>query len=187
MQGEINHRITNNLAIVKRFAEIADKADKKNLPLASLQSRIDAIELLHKNLYQSGKAGVIPLQQYLNGLAEAIQATFVDSDKQINIMIDAPLTIDMQTAEKLGLIINELMTNSFKHAFKEKATGEITVTAKELSKRHFTLRYTDNGAGFARESVSKGYGSKLVEGLARELNAPFDYQAINGVVFSMTI
>ncbi len=106
MQGEINHRITNNLAIVKRFAEIADKADKKNLPLASLQSRIDAIELLHKNLYQSGKAGVIPLQQYLNGLAEAIQATFVDSDKQINIIIDAPLTIDMQTAEKLGLIIN---------------------------------------------------------------------------------
>lgn len=187
LQNEIHHRVKNNLGIIKRFVEVAKQSGRESLSLESLQSRITAIELLHKNLYQTDKAGEILLQTYLEQLVKIISATFYEEDKNIQIRVNAPVTTNMQTAEKLGLIINELVTNSFKYGFKGRTTGEINITASPVKDDKFTLHIEENGIGYNKESVLKGYGSKLIEGIAYELNAVFNMSTTNGVSFNITV
>ncbi len=185
LQNEIHHRVKNNLSIIKRFVEVAEKSGLQSLSLTSLQNRITAIELLHKNLYQTNKSGEISLQYYIEQLAKTIGTAFNEDDKNITINVLAPVIVNIKTAEKIGLIINELITNSFKYGFANKKEGKINITAEEKGNKKFKLSYKENGVGFNKQKIIKGYGSKLIEGIANELDARIEIQTENGINFSM--
>lgn len=187
LQHEIHHRVKNNLGIIKRFVEVAEKSGAQNLSLTSLKNRIAAIELLHKNLYQSVNTGEVSLQTYLEQLVKIVNSVFVENEESIAVNVNAPVKTNMATAEKIGLIINELLTNSFKHGFKNKTTGEINITANKINQEKFTLNYKENGVGYNAQKAVKGYGSKLIEGIANELKAAFEMNTENGVDFNLTV
>lgn len=186
LQNEIHHRIKNNLGIINRLIDIAGKDRTDNTSLSTLKGRIKSIELVHEYLYNSkNKADYIQLQNYLEDLCKAIAETF-EMGKDIKVYIDAKTEINSQVAEKLGLIINELVTNSYKYAFDNRSSGHISITARKQNKKLLELTVVDNGVGF--ENVNKGsYGIKLIKGLSHELNGKFLFNSNNGTKFQLII
>lgn len=186
LQNEIHHRVKNNLAVINRLVDVAGKDSVQNAPLAALKTRIKSIELLHRHLYsEEAKTGNIALQPYFDDLCTAIAATF-ETAKDIRINVTANAEVDSAVAEKLGLIVNELVTNSFKYAFNGKEEGSIDVKATQAASG-LNLVVQDNGAGMPAESPKDSYGMKLIKGLSRELNGTFSFQTHHGTAFQLSV
>jgi two-component sensor histidine kinase len=187
LQNEIHHRVKNNLAVINRLVEVAGKNAADNVPLSALKNRIKSIELLHKHLYSDeAKPGHISLQPYLEDLCMAIAATF-ESSKNIEIKINANENVKDDIAEKLGLIINELVTNSYKYAFEGKAGGAITIVAGKNETNELQLTLQDNGVGFDKDIKKDSYGMKLIRGLSHQLDGKFSFENNNGTRFNLVI
>ncbi len=180
LQNEIHHRVKNNLGVINRLIEVAGKGGANNISLQSLQTRVTAIELLHKRLYNDKVTGNISLQEYLLELTAAIQTMF-ETDKKIDIHVNAPVEVSSKTAEKIGLIINELVTNSYKYAFDEQG-GNINIEANATEAHEYKLTVADNGKGFTT-AKKKSYGMKLIAGLSHELGGNFAFSNNNGTEF----
>jgi two-component sensor histidine kinase len=147
------------------------------------QSRIASMSLVHEMLYKNDDVGLIVLRQYLEQLLAQLEVTY--SKKSTQITVDCgPIELSLDQSIPLGLLINELVTNSYKHAFT--ATSEdqeilirvkTTKTADNKSKRlHIDCR--DNGTGFNTKASSYqgGLGAKLVTSLCEELSAQVIHQ-----------
>ncbi|MEJ7679168.1 MAG: sensor histidine kinase [Segetibacter sp.] len=150
LQNEIHHRVKNNLGVIQRLVDVAGKNAVDDVPLSSLKTRIKSIELLHTHLYnQKAKPGNISLQAYLEDLCLAIATTF-ETGKDIKIEVNASEELNSDIAEKIGLIVNELVTNSYKYAFEGKDEGIINITAQKIEK-NIQIAVEDNGVGFETE------------------------------------
>lgn len=186
LQNEIHHRVKNNLGVINRLVEVAGKNAVDEVPLSSLKSRIKSIELIHTHLYSEGaKPGKIFLQTYLEDLCIAIAAAF-QTGKDISIKIEASEELDSHVAEKLGLIINELVTNSYKYAFEGKDKGAIHITAQKGEKT-IQIAVADNGIGFENAKTKSSYGMKLIKGLSHELDGKFSFTLSEGTRFQLEI
>ena len=186
LQNEIHHRVKNNLGVIQRLVDVAGKNAVDEVPLSSLKTRIKSIELLHTHLYgQKAKPGNISLQAYLEDLCLAIAATF-QTGKDIKIKINASEELDSHIAERLGLIINELVTNSYKYAFEGKDEGIINITAQKEEKI-IQIAVEDNGVGFETEKNKSSYGMKLIKGLSHELNGKYFFSNNGGTRFHLNI
>lgn len=187
LQNEIHHRVKNNLAVISRLVEVAGKNSVDNVPLSALKTRIKSIELLHKHLY-SGEAGVgkIPLQSYFEDLCIAIAGTY-ESLKNIRINVNAPVEVDSHIAERLGLILNELVTNSYKYAFSGDTSGSIAINANRQDENTVQLSVADDGAGFESSKAKSSYGMKLIKGLSHELNGTFRFLNTGGTRFVLEL
>ena len=183
LQNEVHHRVKNNLGVINRLIEVAGKNGADQVSMQSLQTRVMAIELLHKRLYNDKLTGSISLQEYLLELTAAIQSMF-ETDKQISIHVNAPVEVSSKTAEKLGLIVNELVTNSYKYAFDEQLNGSIDIEAAVTDNHEYKLKVADNGKGFGN-TRKNSYGMKLIAGLSHELNGEFAFVNNGGATFDL--
>lgn len=183
LQNEIHHRVKNNLGVIRRLIDVAAKSGNDKISLQSLQNRVTAVELLHKRLYNDKMAGNISLQEYLGELTSAIQNTF-ETDKKIDIAINAPVAISSKVAEKIGLITNELVTNSYKYAFDNTDSGSIMIEASADSTSQYKIKISDNGKGMPHLPKSS-YGLKLIKGLSNELGGHFTFANNNGAQFTL--
>ncbi len=187
LQNEIHHRVKNNLGVISRLVDIAGKNAVDDVPLSSLKTRIKSIELLHKHLYsEEAKTGNISLQSYLEDLCLAIAATF-ETGKDIRIQVNANTELESTVAEKVGLIVNELVTNSYKYAFQEKTSGTIHITAKRQDENNIEVAVQDDGVGFETGKNKSNYGMKLIRGLSHELNGQFSFSNNGGTSFQLSI
>jgi len=185
LQNEIHHRVKNNLGVISRLVEVAGKTANSE-PLFALKTRIKSIELLHKHLYtEEAQTGNIALQSYFEELCREIAATF-ESIKKITISVDAPAEVESHIAEKLGLILNELVTNSFKYAFNENEAGNIKINVRQKIQK-IDMTVEDNGIGFTVVKRSTSYGMKLIKGLSHELNGKFAFTNEQGTRFQLSI
>ncbi len=186
LQNEIHHRVKNNLAVINRLVDVAGKGSLHDASLDGLKTRIKSIELLHRHLYsEEAAAGNIALQPYFDDLCAAIAATFASS-KDIRISVEADAVVDSTVAEKLGLIINELVTNSFKYAFANKDEGSIAVRAwRTITALNVTVK--DDGIGLPEGKAKANYGLKLIKGLSHELNGKFSFEGHHGTTFQLSI
>ena len=186
LQNEIHHRVKNNLAVINRLVEVAGKNSVEDTPLAALKNRIKSIELLHNHLYsEKAAAGNIALQPYFEDLSLASAATF-HSAKNIVISVDAPAEVDSAIAEKLGLIVNELVTNSYKYAFENKEAGKVSIIARQQNGM-LNLQVADDGVGLPEIITRNSYGMKLIKGLSHEIKGQFSFQNNNGTRFEIAI
>ncbi|RYG04697.1 MAG: hypothetical protein EOO02_05530 [Chitinophagaceae bacterium] len=185
LQNEIHHRIKNNLGVIRRLVDVAGKGNGDKISLLSLQSRVSAIEVLHRHLYKKQTTGNIALQDYLKELSSFVQNTFDIDNNNINIKVDAPIDISSGVAEKIGLITNELITNSMKYAFPGNGRGHININASKLgAENRYRLVVADDGVGFAPGQKSN-YGMKLIAGLSREIRGEYSFEADKGTVFTI--
>lgn len=99
-------------------------------------------------------------------------------------MVDAPVTVEGEKASKLGLIVNELLTNSFKHAFKNSSTGVIKIECKKEMAGKYRLTVNDNGTGWPENTATKRRGGiTQVKALAQQLDATCQIKSNSGAQF----
>ncbi len=187
---EIHHRVKNNLEMVKSLialqsSKLEDGASKEAM-LAS-QNRVQSMGIIHQKLYQGTNLGAIEMKDYFVNLGEGILDTFNAEDKvKIECAMD-DLNLDVDTAVPIGLIVNELLTNSLKYAFPDGVKGQINISLTQRD-NDLLLKVSDNGIGKTEGSKPKGtgFGTQLIQLLTQQLNGTISEDHKNGtaVVFN---
>lgn len=177
---EIHHRVKNNLAIISGFLqlqafEIDDEKTKE--VLNDSQLRIQSIAIVHEMLYQSEDFIDLSFETYVKRLINTMENTLPLEHQHINIEIEtADVTMDINQAIPCAILINELITNSFKHAFQEKESGTIWITMQESDNRVF-IEVKDDGVGLPEEfsiEEQSSVGMNLIFTLTEQLNGSLE-------------
>lgn len=190
---EIHHRVKNNLQIISSVINLqADKITDSKLKeiLDELKLRISSIALTHQMLYQKESVNTVLMDDYLRNLVKQIVGSYDDHSVDVDLDIDRQnILMNIDTAIPLGLLVNEIITNSFKHAFKNKQSGKITVTVKATGK-FIELSIKDNGVGLPANYMEliekpKSLGFELITILTDQLNAQLEIVNNNGAEFKL--
>ena len=187
---EIHHRVKNNLQIISSLLNIQSEHIQDENVLSSIkegQSRVQAMSLIHQNLYQSEHLNNVDIQNYVQQLVVYLSEMFAGQSKHIQVNVNAPgINFDIDTAIPLGLIINELVSNAYKYAFEKHASGKINISIKPATGDDYELEIRDDGKGLAVDTNpnnSSSLGLKLVKILSRQLRGTFSFKSDNGAVF----
>jgi two-component sensor histidine kinase len=175
--SEIHHRVKNNLAVITGLLELqgynTDSEEAKKV-LKDSQLRINSMALIHEKLYQSENLSEIQFDVYIEELLQVISKSHVSKEKPIHVEIDAePVPLTITQAIPCGLLLNEIVTNSLKHAFTGKSEGVIRITFNKTGDK-LKLSIGDNGVGLPenyKEIKSKSLGMTLINTLAKQLEA----------------
>jgi two-component sensor histidine kinase len=213
---EIHHRVKNNLQVVSSLLYLQSESvtDPKLLNvLQDSQNRVRSMALVHERLYRSEDIARIDFQQYIHDLASHLLSTYSVNSHRIRVLVDADdVVLDVNTAMPCGLIINELISNSLKHAFTNssqpeaasvaarQAAGmnpdnttdgrqdEICVELREEQEGQLMLLVGDNGVGLP-ESIdfrnSPSLGLLLVNSLVRQLRGTIELDRQRGTQFKI--
>lgn len=175
---EIHHRVKNNLQLVMSLLNI-QATDKVNSSIEEFiekgQSRISSMVLIHENLYKWEDVGNINFEEYTSSLVDNIKTSFGERSKNISVFIYMDdIYFDIQTSIPIGLIINEIVTNAFKHAFNNVNEGKISISIKLIDNNSYLLNISDNGSGYYFEDKrNKSIGLELVSLLVLQLKGEF--------------
>ncbi len=191
---EIHHRVKNNLQIISSLLNIqAEDIDDEKV-LSSInegKSRVEAMSLIHQNLYQSELINKVNFDKYISDITTYLDQMYHSDDKNVQILLNVnEIEFDIDTAIPLGLIINELVSNSFKYAFVYKNEGEIHIELMHLHGDSYELKVSDNGVGlppFFDIKKVKSLGLSLVTILAEQLDGKLEIiQQKNFIQFCIT-
>lgn len=187
---EIHHRVKNNLQIISSMLNLqSDVIDNKAAKEALNESRlrINSMSLIHQMLYNKSNMSSVVLSEYFQLLLKEIEKSYTPITGRVKTILDCQaVTIDLDTAIPLGLIVNELVTNSFKHAFKTISDGVIHVTFKK-EENVFYLLVQDNGSGFDfQHTKNQSLGMELVQMLAEQLNGKLVFTNHSGTKVELT-
>ncbi len=184
---EIHHRVKNNLQLVMSLLKI-QASGKENTSIEEFiekgQSRIASMILIHENLYQINNIGNIDFETYIESLVKNIRITFGVISERIAVHIKIEnIFFDIKISIPLGLIINELVTNSFKHGFPNNRRGSISILLhkSEQVQDGYLLEIVDDGIGInTKEDDRKSLGLELVNLLVMQLNGTIKTETMGG-------
>lgn len=171
---EIHHRVKNNLETISSLLSLQTaKIESREFQsiMEETQNRVHSMGMIHKRLYQGENMKSIEMKDFFEGLGNYIIDTFDASGRiRFTTQMD-PLELDVDWAIPIGLIVNELISNSLKYAFPESSPGEIAVRLLEKGS-WLHLIVTDNGIGMSESPkiLGSGFGSELIRLLTRQLD-----------------
>ncbi len=171
---EIHHRVKNNLETISSLLSLQtaqiDNQEFQNIMVES-QNRVHSMGMIHQNLYQGENMAAIEMKQYFGDLGGYIIDSFDATDRISFDCAMEPLELDVDRAIPIGLIVNELITNSLKYAFPDNRNGKITITLSENDSQ-LLLKVCDDGVGFDGSTGIKGtgFGTQLVKLLTKQLD-----------------
>ncbi len=190
---EIHHRVKNNMQIISSLLNLQASyiSDKEAAAaLNECQGRIMSMAMIHEKLYQSGTLSGINFADYINSLVSDLLYSYTTNPEDIKVSIDADQVIlDIDTAIPCGLIINELITNSIKHAFPEGRKGSIFINMQEIEDGEYLLVVGDDGVGLPRNLDIKNattLGLLLINTLVNQLEGNLKIESTMGTVFKIT-
>ncbi|MCW3102662.1 MAG: hypothetical protein JWO09_1102 [Bacteroidetes bacterium] len=181
---EVHHRVKNNLAIISSLLNMqANKAKDdyhKNLFTES-RNRLDSIASVHQLLYLSKSYAGINFKEYLGEILNNLDSSFSVAGREIVIKKEIEdVEIDVSTAIPLALIVNEIVTNSYKHAFRDAKKGTIGISLSEKDGTIF-LTISDSGPGYDPGKVSESsIGLDIINGLVEQIDAKLVYRNQSG-------
>ena len=188
---EIHHRVKNNLQVMSSLLNMQCQHLDDPTALDALKvsmHRIKTMALIHDKLYRSENLSSIYFPGYASDLAHDLISTYaLSKDIVLNLDID-PVSLDIDTAIPLGLIINELVSNALKHAFKGEEAGMITI-GLYTENTHATLVVSDTGAGFPDEvdfMKTESMGMQLVVTLVEQLEGTIELKRNKGTEFTIS-
>ena len=178
---ELNHRVKNNMQTIISLIRLQnDEIEdfKINMLLSTIQNRISAMSHLHELLYRKDTITFVDAYEYFERIVYEIQQSF---EHQIEVEYDTNCTLSAESAIYCGLIINELLTNSFKHAFDKNESGFIKIDFFK-NDNEYSLIYSDNGKGYDPNIKKESLGLILIETLTKkQLKAKLVINSTNGV------
>jgi two-component sensor histidine kinase len=190
---EIHHRVKNNLQLVSSLLNLQKNYtddEKIREILQDSRQRVSSMSRIHETLYSSNNFSSINISSYLKELANNIIFMYSD-ETQNSIVLDADmddLTLNISDAMPIGLIANEIITNSIKHAFPDNQTGKICIVLKK-HENHFDLIISDDGIGMdlLAHKNRNSLGQELVTMLVEQIDAQMNVQVDKGTVYSLRV
>ncbi|MGZ5273649.1 MAG: histidine kinase dimerization/phosphoacceptor domain -containing protein [Kaistella sp.] len=182
---EIHHRVKNNLQIISSLLKLhSDQVKDENFSklVEDSQNRIISMALIHEMLYANNDLSKINLAQYTRSLFEKLQSTYNQTSVKLKLKIPEDFSYEIDRMIPIGLLMNEALSNSFKHAFRNR-TGEVSISVTKEK-----LIISDNGAGIPEEFLNKndsGFGMQLIDILAEQIEAKISVRRINGTTIEL--
>ena len=188
---EIHHRVKNNLMIISSLLNLQSRyikdEDSKNIFKES-QNRAKSMALIHERLYRSTDLKRIDFGDYIRTLVNDLYHTYVFDPTLIQLNVDVDdVMLDINTSIPLGLIVNELVTNSLKHAFPKGRSGEINIKFHSQNDKYI-LEVKDNGIGFPEEidyTNTESLGLRLVTSLTEQIEGKIEFNNISETSFKI--
>jgi len=187
---EVHHRVKNNMQIISSLLNLQSsyiEDETVRTLFQESQNRIRSMAMVHEKLYKSNNVSKIDFKQYMSDLVDSLSYNHRINPDNVKKKME-PVLFDVETAIPCGLIVNELVTNTFKHAFPDGNVGEITV---ELFKEGDTvfIKVSDSGIGFPDDidfKNTKSLGLKLVNSLVMQLDGEIQLDTTNGTTFTVS-
>jgi|GEM_PF-2843775 len=194
LMREVHHRVKNNLQVIVAMLRMQARTVEDKVAIEALvnsENRLRSIAIVHEKLYKSNNLGGVLLKDYLQELMEVLANQYQSMVPNFKYAVNdnTALTTNLDTAIPLGMIVNELVTNSFKYAFATTENAIINIQLDSLSSKDYQLTVNDNGVGFANGQLPKNttsLGLKLVNLFTEQLNGSLKYSANNGSSFMVS-
>ncbi|MBK8025764.1 MAG: sensor histidine kinase [Chloroflexi bacterium] len=184
---EIHHRVKNNLQTISSLLSLQSNTIDDPLTLAQFQdsqNRIRTMALVHERLYRSEGLAQIAFGEYLRDLTDYLLASYQGQEKAVTLNVKADdIFLDIDTAIPCGLLVNELLSNALKHAFRDRLTGKIGVEMCFSGDGHYQLSVWDDGVGMPEgmsDLKTTSLGLRLVNSLTRQLGATIEFRSRPG-------
>jgi two-component sensor histidine kinase len=191
LDREVHHRVKNNLQVVSSLLNlqaqrIADEGARKEFMRG--KRRIDSMALVHHKLYRQTDLSAVDLGLFIDDLAKAMAAMFEPDSRSVGHSVDTDgILSDADTSIQLGMILCELLANSFQHAFPSPIGGHIQIKVRKQDDGSYKLTVKDNGRGFAADAVgSEHLGLEVVEALAQQLDGAYTVTNDGGTMVEVT-
>ncbi len=189
LMREVHHRVNNNLQIISSLLNLqASRATEPAVreELAVVGNRIQSLSLVHQKLYRSDDLSHIDAGGYVQELCAHLQSTFAATTGPVGLKVEAPRQqIPLDSAIHLGLIVNELVTNSLKHGFRDGRGGHIAVSLHRTDDDNLTLTIVDDGR--PDDGNRRGFGMTLVEAMVRRLDGSLTIDRNGGTRTTLTV
>jgi len=188
---EIKHRIKNNLAVVSSLIRLQSERALDNYHselFSDCNNRIESIATMYDLIYNTENIQVINFEYYISTLISKIKDTFSIQFKDIEITQQLPdINIKVDLAVNISLIINEVITNSYKHAFQNDKKGSIDVKIICSDDNIMEIYITDNGKGFGTMQIRDSLGMGIIDGLVQQINGDYTYEGSNSSNFYLKL
>jgi two-component sensor histidine kinase len=189
---EIHHRVKNNLQFISSLLRL-QAADLKDARLSEVfeetRGRVHAMALVHEKLYRAADFAQLDYGAYLRELVATVARTFSSRVAAVTFSVKAdPAELETTAAVPVGLIVNELVSNSLKHAFPEGCAGSVAVRLHGSRETGYLLTVRDNGVGLPGDfdpAATRSMGWRLVEMLVRQLDGRIEVRRLAGTLFSI--
>ena len=190
---EIHHRVKNNLQFVSSLLNLQSRHIEDSKALTALregQNRVKSMALIHQNLYQEDNLTGIEVKEYFEKLTSSLFTSYNIAPEKIKLEMQIEnVNLDVDSVIPIGLIVNELISNSLKHAFPNDANGVISVKLIEDDHK-LILTVSDNGKGMDvsdEDGFKKSFGYRLINAFKSQLEANLDISTDNGTTVKMSI
>ncbi|MEQ8702984.1 MAG: sensor histidine kinase [Phaeodactylibacter sp.] len=190
LHGEQRHRMMNNLVFANSLMSLQvrrlEEQPEAQQAVREAEGRLNAMSALHRRLHHDGEGQKsIAIHDYLQEVTHALQRSFSSPEHPVAIQLHCPEQeqVDGDAAMRIGLIVNELATNSCKHAFAEQPNPEINVELQPETEGHYRLIYTDNGSGLPADfqvDTKQSMGLFLIHNLVKQLNGRIAFSGEKG-------
>lgn len=191
---EVHHRVKNNLQIIVSLIKLQNSKENSAevaRALRDVQERVVSMSLVHQKMHQASNYVEISVKDYVHQLVENVQGEYRLNEVDIELEIANDIYVDMEFAVPFGLIINEIMTNFFKHSgcsSNEKKSCLLEVEKK--SGNTLSISYKDNGKGFpvSLQIINeRTIGLELIDLLVEQLNGSFKFSNQDGAVYKIQL
>ena len=189
--GEVHHRVKNSLQLVSSLLHLQSRkvTDKQILDLfQQSRNRIKMMAAVYEKLYQSENFASIDIKEYLADVLNKIYQTSGISHR-VSLKLNVKhVVLGLDDATPVSLIINELFTNSVKHAFPEDRKGIIEINFSLLDKEIFQLIYRDNGVGLADDidfETAETLGLNLIKNLSKQIEGEMIFEQTEWATFKI--
>jgi two-component system, sensor histidine kinase PdtaS len=193
---EVYHRVKNNLQIISSLVSM--KARKSSSPLVRRQledvrTRIHSLSLVHEKLYQSDDLAHIDLSGYVRDLCSHLRVSFLGRGEAsaVELTVEADrVSVSLDMAIQLGLLINEIVTNALKHAFDDGQSGRVHVRLTVQPPDRLLLEVADNGKGLPEpepDQASESLGMNLIRALAARVDGNLTMESNGGTTVTVNM
>jgi PAS domain S-box-containing protein len=191
---EIHHRVKNNLQTISSILYLQSLSTENEEQLAVIResrARVTSMGLIHQKLYQSADIATIPFMDYIRSLIDFLGESYgVDRNRiRIEVEVEPPeLSLDIDTGIPCGLLINEMVTNALKYAFRGRQEGTIRIRMGLDALGHYILSVSDDGIGIPADfdpGTARTLGMKLVSGLVDQLDGKLELTKSPGTTLTI--
>ncbi len=189
LMKEIHHRMKNNLMIISSLLSLQSnyiKDEESREIFRESQSRATSMALIHDRLYRSSDLQSIDFEDFISSLAEDLMETYSTQEDRIHLNLDVEdVDIDIDNIVPLGLIINEMLTNSLKYAFPDEMKGTISISFHKRGDEYF-LEVSDDGMGIPEEfeiEKSDSLGMMLINSLTYQIGGELKLERSPGTTY----